>query len=252
MKFEDLKIHPVAALFPLLEGAEFGDLCVNIKDNGLLDPIVFDGDVLLDGRNRWRACKELGVEIRSKQWSDLNLAVTKEDWITSRNLHRRHLSDDQRTQIMAAILDWQFEQSAKDKQEQSRFSKEKPHPGPGRGKKTVTENSGQPFPRRDRKQDHARSTAGKLAKAANVSEHAAAKALRIRKATRNGELPKQVEEHVKQGKTTANEALAQLPLQAKRTRRDLQARVDSALRSLFKKFSSEELPEVKRLLAQMI
>jgi hypothetical protein len=57
------KAHAAADLFPLLEGQEFIDLVEDIRSRGLIEPVWMYGDVLLDGRNRWRACNEAGVEV---------------------------------------------------------------------------------------------------------------------------------------------------------------------------------------------
>jgi hypothetical protein len=57
-----LESHPLANLFPLLEGSEFEELVADIKANGLVEPIVMFEDKILDGRNRYRACLAAGVE----------------------------------------------------------------------------------------------------------------------------------------------------------------------------------------------
>jgi ParB-like chromosome segregation protein Spo0J len=56
------RVHPVASLFPLLEGQEFEELCEDIESVGQKVPIVVHEGMLLDGRNRLRACLKLGIE----------------------------------------------------------------------------------------------------------------------------------------------------------------------------------------------
>ena len=57
----ELKIHPAAEAFPLLAGDELDDLVEDIRRNGQVEPIVFVGGQLLDGRNRVVACERLGI-----------------------------------------------------------------------------------------------------------------------------------------------------------------------------------------------
>jgi ParB-like chromosome segregation protein Spo0J len=56
-------VHPVADLFPMLADDELAELAEDIKQRGLLHPIVLDGaGRVLDGRNRLAACELAGVE----------------------------------------------------------------------------------------------------------------------------------------------------------------------------------------------
>ena len=62
-----MEAHPIANLFPLIEGAEFDELVEDIRQNGLRTPILLHADGrILDGRNRLRACLRAGVEPRFK------------------------------------------------------------------------------------------------------------------------------------------------------------------------------------------
>ena len=61
--------------------------------------ILHEGKVL-DGRNRHRACAEIGVEPITKPWDQRGDALT---YVISKNLHRRHLNESQRAMVAAKI-----------------------------------------------------------------------------------------------------------------------------------------------------
>ena len=93
------EFHPVANLFPLLEGAEFQDLCRDIEDNGLLVPIWLHPDGrIIDGRNRYRACLDTMIEPEFRTWSGDGSLVA---FALSMNLARRHLSASQKGMVAA-------------------------------------------------------------------------------------------------------------------------------------------------------
>lgn len=86
--------HPVANLFPLLSGDEFADLAEDIRQHGLLEPIWLHPDGrIVDGRNRYKACRASGVEPRFRTWDGRGSLV---EFVVSLNLHRRHLTASQR------------------------------------------------------------------------------------------------------------------------------------------------------------
>lgn len=117
------KPHPVADIFPLMEGEPFDSLVEDIKANGLLDPIELLDNKIIDGRNRYSACKKAGVEPRFK---DAEFSGSPVAYAMSKNLHRRHLDESQRGMAGARALPL-FEAEAKERQ--------KEHGGTAPGKK---------------------------------------------------------------------------------------------------------------------
>ena len=91
---ETVEFHPLANVFPLLEGEEFDRFVEDIKRNGLREPIVKTPDNrILDGRNRYRACLKAGVEPRFE-----TIQEPPEKWlgfVISKNIRRRHLTASQ-------------------------------------------------------------------------------------------------------------------------------------------------------------
>jgi hypothetical protein len=86
--------HPLAELFPLIEGAAFEELVADIKAKGLVHPLIVCDGMLLDGRNRLRACEEAGVAPYA--------GPDPLGFVLSQNVARRHLDDSRRAMIAAA------------------------------------------------------------------------------------------------------------------------------------------------------
>ena len=111
------QFHPVAELFPLLTGEAFHQLAADIKKNGLREPILLDPEGrIIDGRNRYRACNQIGVEPRFVQWQGEG---TLPEVALSLNLHRRHLNESQRAMVAARTAKW-MENEALERQRQGR------------------------------------------------------------------------------------------------------------------------------------
>jgi hypothetical protein len=94
--------HERSSIFPLIEGEAFDGLVEDIKKFGQLeDGVLFKGKIL-DGRNRYRACKILKIPFRAKEYSG---KMDPLDYIISQNLHRRHLNIAQRSEIGLLLLE---------------------------------------------------------------------------------------------------------------------------------------------------
>lgn len=103
-----LKVHPAAEIFPMLNAEELEALALDIKANGLQQPIVMWEGLLLDGRNRLAACAICGVEPSFKQYEG-NSPVT---FVISANIKRRQLDASQRA-CVAVELEPMFAVEAK-------------------------------------------------------------------------------------------------------------------------------------------
>jgi hypothetical protein len=97
-----LPIHPVADMFPLMQGAEFDQLVADIKQHGLRERIVTYDDKIIDGRNRALACEKAGVEPQYRPFQGEPKDVVP--FIISANIHRRHLTAEQKRELIAKVL----------------------------------------------------------------------------------------------------------------------------------------------------
>ncbi|MGV9226436.1 DUF5131 family protein [Streptomyces albogriseolus] len=107
-------VHPFADAFPLIEGEEFEDLVSDIKRNGLRDPIVLSPDktVLIDGRNRYRACEAAGADPVFETLPERYTEAMILDLIVSKNLARRQLNAGQKA-LMALEYERYYAESVK-------------------------------------------------------------------------------------------------------------------------------------------
>jgi hypothetical protein len=134
-----LPIHPAADLFPLMAPAELHQLGTDIRAHGLCEPVVFiqqykrrrDGTpiynkydlALLDGRNRLDAMEAAGIRLifdgeldpylgqtedrpgpKKDYWSELPPETDAYAYVISANIHRRHLSTEQKRDLIAKLL----------------------------------------------------------------------------------------------------------------------------------------------------
>jgi hypothetical protein len=118
---DQIEVHPAADLFPMMTDIELDELAADIAKHGLQQKIVWlmspnGPDQLLDGRNRVAAIyriadcdrrEELLETIRFPKGKNSHAFLQHPDphaYVASANLHRRHLTADQKRDVVAALL----------------------------------------------------------------------------------------------------------------------------------------------------
>lgn len=115
-----MKIHPAAELFPMMMDPELAGLAADIISNGLREPIALWQDQIIDGRNRFAACKIAKVEPKYQHVEGLADDAAVARYVASLNLNRRHLSTSQRAMIGAKLAPM-FEEEAKQRQAETQI-----------------------------------------------------------------------------------------------------------------------------------
>jgi len=107
-----MEFHDVASVFPPMCEQEYRALKADIAQNGLKQPVIVHEGRIVDGRHRYRACVELGIEPPVVEWNGKGSLVA---FVVSMNLHRRHLATSQRA-LLAADLRPLFDAEARSRQ----------------------------------------------------------------------------------------------------------------------------------------
>jgi len=119
---QGLQFHPLADIFPLMEGEEFDALVADIKANGLREKIDLYEGKIVDGRNRYRALLQLGINPGAGNEKYFRKAIYAHStggetafheqnndekvraYNFSKNFHRRHLTAENKREVIAAKL----------------------------------------------------------------------------------------------------------------------------------------------------
>jgi hypothetical protein len=105
-----MKTHEYAEAFPMATESELAEMAADIKQRGLLCPIIMLDGKVLDGRNRLRACEIAGVAPRFQEYAGADPLADVVSW----NLKRRHLSTSQKA-TLAVALKPMFEEQARER-----------------------------------------------------------------------------------------------------------------------------------------
>lgn len=94
--------HALSAAFPSMPTSQFEELVEDIRVNGLVEPIVLFENQILDGWHRWSACQRADREAKYTVYEGNNPV----EYVKSKNLHRRHLTESQRAMAVVACSEW--------------------------------------------------------------------------------------------------------------------------------------------------
>jgi len=196
--------HPLALIFPEIEGEAFDSLVASIREHGQREPVLLADGKIADGRNRARAIwklqdEGLEIELNTVVWeSTTGRSLAEEVWL--RNAVRRQLTSDQKAMAVLIYQDAVAEECAR-RQAASRFGTT----SVGEPDSPVDLIRDLPLVAPESSDKNARSQRGQLAALANLSRHKIDKAMRIK----NGESP-QLFEAVHKGDVTLAKACRQL------------------------------------------
>jgi hypothetical protein len=95
-----MKVHRLAEMIPSMTEESFKEFKNDIRNNGQREPITLFENQILDGRHRYRACKELGLDVDCKHYEGTEPAA----FVISLNVNRRSLTTGQKAAIAVEFL----------------------------------------------------------------------------------------------------------------------------------------------------
>lgn len=142
----NFEFHPAANEFPLLDDERIDELARDIEANGQHEPIRLCEGRIIDGRNRYLACRKAGVEPRFEVLPDGSDPFA---FVWSCNGERRDLTQDQRYLIWKSCMEqsgaWQDAQRRRQEEaNRARSDSQKDRPKRTAGERAST-NCGRSF-----------------------------------------------------------------------------------------------------------
>jgi N6-adenosine-specific RNA methylase IME4 len=177
---DNLEDHPIAALLPLLKGAELDELVLSMRTHGydVMHPILIHEGKILDGRNRYRAAKIAGVRPSFDIPFEKGEVGDPWDLVWRENSTRRHLDPGQKAALhidfVAGSKRWQQQHAGRKQAANEARSTTQA----GRPKERSTPRE---VPRSGSKSDRTASAAKALASSAGVSRSTMERALELKK-----------------------------------------------------------------------
>jgi hypothetical protein len=94
----EYQFHDCARIFPLTEGEEQEALEISIQEHGIREPLVLLEGKILDGRNRYRVARKIGLKRDTIPTRLFDPTAEGDPWdfVWDKNVNRRHLNEIQR------------------------------------------------------------------------------------------------------------------------------------------------------------
>src|SRR5262249_8808 len=103
--FLSFTAHPLANMFPMIEGSAFEELKRDIPVQGILEPITLYQAMILDGRNGLAAAKACGHQFTLDDFVEWEgTPAEAEAWVVSTNFHRRQLTTKQKQEVIEGMI----------------------------------------------------------------------------------------------------------------------------------------------------
>lgn len=99
----DYEFHELANVFRMLDEEEYTNLANNLLKNGFNsnNPIVLYEEQILDGRNRYKACKELEIEPIYREFGEGSDPEDPSEFVHQQNYDRRQLTPTEKAMYAA-------------------------------------------------------------------------------------------------------------------------------------------------------
>jgi hypothetical protein len=122
------EFHEATKIIPAMQPREYVSLVEDIRQRGLISPIVIHKGKIIDGRMRYLACRDAGVLPQFVQYSDYNQQYNGDDsnraimeYVYSVNVTRSHWTEGQMAVATLRIEELEEELARKRQSEQKSF-----------------------------------------------------------------------------------------------------------------------------------
>ena len=96
-----MNFHEICEVFPRMPDADYAALREDIRAHGVREPIWMWRGYCIDGRHRYMACADVGIECPTREYEGDESELVA--FVLSLNLKRRHLDTSQRAMVAASL-----------------------------------------------------------------------------------------------------------------------------------------------------